>query len=162
MLRTHVIMGRMLLLSCVPSGMRTESGTREGLEPIDDAVSIENENVSHSVVTPWTVTCQAPLSMDFSRQEYWSGLPFLSPRYLPHPGIWPRIQTLFSCTVGGFFTIWATREAQALWMFQEKRDRALESMLMHYGHISLPRYVERETYPRQRIKVGSSWFPQWY
>ena len=108
MLRTHVIMGRMLLLSCVPSGMRTESGTREGLEPIDDAVSIENENVSHSVVTPWTVTCQAPLSMDFSRQEYWSGLPFLSPRYLPHPGIWPRIQTLFSCIVGGFFTIWAT------------------------------------------------------
>ena len=80
-------MGRMLLLSCVPSGMRTESGTREGLEPIDDAVSIENENVSHSVVTPWTVTCQAPLSMDFSRQEYWSGLPFLSPRSLPHPGI---------------------------------------------------------------------------
>ena len=54
------------------------------------------------------VACQAPLSMDFSRQEYWSGLPFLSPRSLPHPGIWPRIQTLFSCIVGGFFTIWAT------------------------------------------------------
>ena len=39
--------------------------------------------------TPWTVVHQAP-SMGFSRQEYWSGLPFPSPRYLPHPGIKPR------------------------------------------------------------------------
>ena len=37
--------------------------------------------------TPWTVTYQAPLSMGFSRQEYWSGLPFPSPRDLPDPGI---------------------------------------------------------------------------
>ena len=36
---------------------------------------------------PWTVPCQAPLSMGFSRQEYWSGLPFPSPRDLPDPGI---------------------------------------------------------------------------
>ena len=35
--------------------------------------------LSHSFVTPWTVACQAPLSMEFSRQEYWSGLPFPSP-----------------------------------------------------------------------------------
>ena len=40
--------------------------------------------------TPWTVTCQAPLSMGFSRQEYWSGLPFLSPGDLPDPGVEPR------------------------------------------------------------------------
>ena len=38
-------------------------------------------------VTPWTVACQAPLSMGFPRQEYWSGLPFPSQRDLPHPGI---------------------------------------------------------------------------
>ena len=37
--------------------------------------------------TPRTVPCQAPLSMEFSRQEYWSGLPFPSPRNLPDPGI---------------------------------------------------------------------------
>ena len=36
---------------------------------------------------PWTVACQAPLSMEFSRQEYWSELPFLSPEDLPDPGI---------------------------------------------------------------------------
>ena len=40
-------------------------------------------------VTPWTVAHQAPLSMGFSRQEYWSGLPFPSPGDLPDPGIKP-------------------------------------------------------------------------
>ena len=38
---------------------------------------------------PKTVACQAPRSMGFSRQEYWSGLSFLSPGYLPDPGIEP-------------------------------------------------------------------------
>ena len=38
---------------------------------------------------PWTVTHQASLSMGFSRQEYWSGLPFPSPGDLPHPGVEP-------------------------------------------------------------------------
>ena len=37
--------------------------------------------------TPWTVPCQAPLSMEFSKQEYWSGLPFPSPEDLPNPEI---------------------------------------------------------------------------
>ena len=41
-------------------------------------------------VTPWTVAHQAPPSMGFSRQEYWSGLPFPSPGDLPDPGIEPR------------------------------------------------------------------------
>ena len=36
---------------------------------------------------PWTVACQAPLSMEFSKQEYWSGLPFPSPVDLPNLGI---------------------------------------------------------------------------
>ena len=38
---------------------------------------------------PWTVACQAPLSMGLSRQEYWSGWPFPSPGDLPDPGIEP-------------------------------------------------------------------------
>ena len=48
-------------------------------------------------VIPWTVVYQAPQSMEFSRQEYWSGLPFLSPGDLPNPGIEPgssALQTL--------------------------------------------------------------------
>ena len=44
--------------------------------------------------TPWTVAYQAPSSMGFSRQEYWSGLPFPSPEDLPNPGIEPRSPTL--------------------------------------------------------------------
>ena len=50
--------------------------------------------VNHSVMsdsaTPWTVARQAPLSMGFSRQEYWSGLPCPHPGDLPDPGIEPR------------------------------------------------------------------------
>ena len=42
------------------------------------------------LVTPWTVAHQAPPSMEFCRQEYWSGLPFPSPGDLPDPGIEPR------------------------------------------------------------------------
>ena len=51
-------------------------------------------------MTLWTVAHQASLSMGFSRQESWSGLPFLPPGYLPDPGIEPESPAL----VGGFFT----------------------------------------------------------
>ena len=51
--------------------------------------------------TPWTVAHQALLSMGFSRQEYWSGLPFLSPENLPDPRIEPKSPAV----AGGFFTI---------------------------------------------------------
>ena len=45
-------------------------------------------------MTPWTVALQVPLSMEFSRQEYWSGLPLSSPGDLPNPGIEPRSPSL--------------------------------------------------------------------
>ena len=47
-----------------------------------------------TVAIPWTVACQAPLSMGFSRQEYWSGLPFPSPGDLLIPGIEPGSSAL--------------------------------------------------------------------
>ena len=50
-----------------------------------------------TLATPWTVAWQAPLSVGFSRQEYWSGLPFPSPGDLPDPGSswpWPRSPSL--------------------------------------------------------------------
>ena len=53
-------------------------------------------------VTPWTVTCQVPLSMKFSRQEYWSGLLFSPPGGLPDPGIKP-ISLAYSALAGRFF-----------------------------------------------------------
>ena len=46
------------------------------------------------LVTPWTVACQAPLSMEFSRQEYWNELPFPSPGDLPDPETEPRSPAL--------------------------------------------------------------------
>ena len=51
-------------------------------------------------VTPWTVVHQAPLSMEFSRQECWSGLPFSFLGGLPNPGIKPASLAL----AGRFFT----------------------------------------------------------
>ena len=58
-----------------------------------DGISIKSErcrSVVSDSATPWTVAHQAPQSMGFSRQEYWSGLPFPSPGDLPDPGIEPR------------------------------------------------------------------------
>ena len=51
-------------------------------------------------VIPWAVVHQAPLSMGFFRQEYWSGVPFPPPGDLPDPGIEPTSAVL----AGGFFT----------------------------------------------------------
>ena len=50
--------------------------------------------------TPWTVACQAPLSMEFFKQEYWSGLPFPPPVGFPDPGM----EVASPALVGRFFT----------------------------------------------------------
>ena len=59
---------------------------------------LEKRQATHSSILawriPWTVAYQAPLSMGFSRQECWSGLPFPSSRDLPDPGIEPGSPTL--------------------------------------------------------------------
>ena len=61
-------------------------------------------------VTPWTVVCQAPLSMGFSRQGYWRGLPCPPPGDLPNPGIEPT-SLMSPALAGWFFTTNATWEA---------------------------------------------------
>ena len=61
--------------------------------------------------TPWTVACQAPLSLGFSRQEYWSGLPFPSSGHLPDPGIKPTSPAL----AGGFFTTEPPGKSACMW-----------------------------------------------
>ena len=59
-------------------------------------------SVVSDFVTPWTAACQAPLSMGFFRQEYWSGLLFLIPRDLPDP--WIELVSLIPpALAGGFF-----------------------------------------------------------
>ena len=61
-------------------------------------------------VTPWTVAHQAPLSMGFSRQEYWSGLPCPPPGHLPDPGIEP-VSLMSPALAGEFFTTSTAWEA---------------------------------------------------
>ena len=59
--------------------------------------------MSNSFATPWTLACQAPLPMEFSRQEYWSWLPFPTPGNLLNPGI--KLASFGSCALADrFFT----------------------------------------------------------
>ena len=60
------------------------------------------KSLSHVLffATPWTIVHQATLTMEFSRKEYWSGVPFLTPEDLPNPEIKP----VFLALTGGFFT----------------------------------------------------------
>ena len=58
--------------------------------------------------TPWAVAYQAPPSMDFSRQKYWSGLPFPSPGRYSQPRDWTQVSHI----AGRCFTVWATKEAR--------------------------------------------------
>ena len=66
-------------------------------------------------VTPWTIARQAPLSMGFSRQEHWSGLPYPPPGYIPNPGVKP-VSLMSPALTDGFFTMsttWETQEAHS-------------------------------------------------
>ena len=62
-------------------------------------------------MTPWTTACQAPLSTQFPKQEYWSGLPFPPPRGFPHSGIKPTSLALS----GRFFTTELSRKSPVPW-----------------------------------------------
>jgi len=68
-------------------------------------------------VTPWTAACQAPLSMGFPRQEYWSGLPFLTPGDLSDPVIKLTSPSL----AGGFFVTEPPRKSIYIYMIYIER-----------------------------------------
>ena len=72
-------------------------------------------------VTSWTVACQAPLSMGFFKQEYWSGVPFSCFRGSSQS----TCRTCVSCIAGRFFTYWAIREAHY-------KKRSLEYVHAHW------------------------------
>ena len=79
--------------------------------------------------TPWTVACQAPLSMEFSRVLEWLAIPFS--RGSSHPRDWIQV----SCIAGGFFTMWATKEAHTKYKHKSKN-------LMPMGRDMLPDNVK--------------------
>ena len=68
-------------------------------------------------VTPWTVAHQAPLSIESSRQEQWSGLPFPSPGHLPNPGIEPGSPALQTDSLPSELPGKPKTEVQFLWFF---------------------------------------------
>ena len=71
-------------------------------------------------MTPWTVALQAPLSMEFPRQGYWSGLPCPPPGDLPDPGIKPATLTL-PALAGRFFTTVPRGKPKALGELTKKQ-----------------------------------------
>ena len=84
--------------------------------------------------TPWTVAHQAPLSMGFSRQEYWSGLPCPLPEDLPNPGIKPT-SLMSPAMVGRFFTTsatWSTKSRDGVDSREEGTKTCEEKHLLHW------------------------------
>ena len=77
--------------------------------------------------TLWTVACQAPLSVGFSREEYWSGLPCLPPGDLPNPGIEPSVFTS-PAQAGRFFTTSTTWETNV----QNPRKQSQDTFLYQW------------------------------
>ena len=83
--------GYLLQYSCLENSMgcTVHGAATSWTQPSDFHFHVKVKSLSRVQLfaTPWTVAYQAPLSMGFSRQEYWSGLPFPSPGDLPDPGI---------------------------------------------------------------------------
>ena len=84
--------GNQTWVSLIAGRFFTSWATREA--PANEWKEVKSLSRVRLFATPWTVAYQAPLSMGFSRQECWSGLPFPSPGDLPDPGIEPGSPTL--------------------------------------------------------------------
>ena len=107
------------------------------------ALLFSRQVVSDSFVTPWTTAHQAPLSMGFLRQEYWSGLPFPSLGGLPKVGIKPASPAL----AGTFFTTESLGKPQGknskrqkckpLWVL----SHTLAFILIHLGVSQKPTHL---------------------
>ena len=67
-------------------------------------ISVQSLSHVQLFVTPWTITCQALLSLELSKQEYWRGLPFLPPGNLAHPRMGP-VSLAYAALTGRFFTL---------------------------------------------------------
>ena len=115
-------------------------------------------------VTPWTVAHQAPVSMGFSRQEYWSGLPFPSPGDLPNPWIEPRSSrprdwTGISRIAGRRFTIWATREVSVEVSIEERSSPKPFPQLNFTMWKPFADIKTRARWPRRLSRPPGLWAP---
>ena len=101
--------------------------------------------------TPWTVAYQAPLSMGFSRQEYWSGVPFPSPGDLPDPGIKPGLlhcrQTLYQLSYHCASPIHCKADVSSAF-------RAISPCFLLYSISGLPSFSDQK---KHYMPTLSSW-----
>ena len=103
---------------------------------------------SDSLKTPWTIAHQAPLSMEVSRQEYWSGLPFPSPGDLPNPGIKSK-PPVSPALAGRFFTTEQPGKPHSQWQVLNPSsttrvaDKWKRLQPRNSGYIILPRPQSR-------------------
>ena len=103
--------------------------------------------MSDTFAMTWTVTLQAPLSMEFPRQEYWSGLPFSSPQDLPNSGTEPASPTL----AGRFSTTGPPGKSQDMDIGIKKFNFLVQEFLTTRGPGLKPRSCElkRKSLPRK-------------
>ena len=94
---------------------------------------------------PWTVTCQIPLSIEFSRQEYRSGLPFPTPEDLPNPEIKP-VSLASPALAGNFFNTGTTWEAPGIPLV---KDEMLELRLVCQINQARKLFKEEVAYQNQ-------------
>ena len=95
--------------------------------------SYDKPEPEHSFMSDSVMSHQAPLSMKFSKQEYWSGLPFPSPRDLPNP--WIKSVFLASPELTGqFFTNWATRKAKSRQHIKKQRHHFADKGLSRQSY----------------------------
>ena len=98
-------------------------------------------------VTPWTAACHPPLSMEFSRQEYWSGLPFPTPGDLPHPGIesvspaW-QVDSLPLCHLGNLYVYYTSIKLSYKILFTTYAYKGLNYFLSRNDQQVLPISLE--------------------
>ena len=113
---------------------------------------------------PMDCSSQAPLSVEVTRQEYWSGLLFPSPGESSRPRDWTRV----SCIAGRFFTVWATRETLTCsircgwtWLMQNsnwKGQCLLFLFFFHFGHSPHDEFTDGEAWGSLGICVcGGVW-----
>ena len=107
------------------------------------ACMISRSSLVRLFATLWTAAHQAPLSMGFSRQEYWSGLPCPSPGDLPNSGIEPE-SLMSHALAGGFFTTSTTWEVQ--WVPYRRE-------------ISTQTRTREECYGKMRARLPQAWEP---
>ena len=111
--------------------------------------------MSYSFVTPWTAAHQGPLSMEFSRQEYCSGLPCPSPGDLPGPGIKPA-SPAFPALAEGFFTTEPTGTPTSLYLSLIRMSHELKMLISKISEYIMK--SESSTLPDMTASTGNPSF----